>query len=292
MKNIFIKVSIISAIFGIAILILMLHTSSFSSNQVSAVNKVNSTQWPNIHSNVQTDFNPNVTLPQIQDSAFIHPFAIVIGDCYIGKMVMVAPTAVCRADEGTPIHVGDFSNLQDGVVIHDLQTTKPIKNFDQRIFNKEGERLSINDSRAVKGYSVFLGDRVSLAHDSMVHGPAWVGNDTFVGMKSIIYNAKVGKNVAIGISSTITSGVIIPDNKFVPPGSVITTQSQADSLPSRIGTPFEKYNEGVIHVNEALANGYNNSSKEGLGKIISERESQMESGMYETSMINNSSISK
>lgn len=37
----------------------------------------NVTTWPNIHSNVKTDFNPNVTYPQIQSSAFIHPFAVV-----------------------------------------------------------------------------------------------------------------------------------------------------------------------------------------------------------------------
>ena len=28
---------------------------------------------------------------------FIHSFAIVIGDCDIGSLVFVAPTAVCRA---------------------------------------------------------------------------------------------------------------------------------------------------------------------------------------------------
>ncbi|MGA8915746.1 MAG: hypothetical protein WB474_07150, partial [Nitrososphaeraceae archaeon] len=72
--------------------------------------------WPNIHSNVMTDFNPNVTYPQIQSSAFIHPFAVVIGDCYIGKLVLVSPTAVCRGGEGTPIHIGDILNMQDGVV--------------------------------------------------------------------------------------------------------------------------------------------------------------------------------
>jgi len=66
----------------------------------------NLTIWPNIHSNVKTNFNPNVTFPHIRDSAFIHQFAMVIGDCYIGSLVFVAPTAVCRADEGTPIRVG------------------------------------------------------------------------------------------------------------------------------------------------------------------------------------------
>ena len=77
----------------------------------------NVTTWPNIYSNVKTDFNANVTSPEIQSSAFIHPFAVVIGDCYIGKLVLVAPTAVCKGDEGTPIHVGDRSNMHDGVLL-------------------------------------------------------------------------------------------------------------------------------------------------------------------------------
>ncbi|MGB8173220.1 MAG: hypothetical protein WCF01_11375, partial [Nitrososphaeraceae archaeon] len=46
----------------------------------------------------------------------IHPLAVVIGDCYIGKLVLVAPSSVCRGDEGTPIHIGDILNMQDGVV--------------------------------------------------------------------------------------------------------------------------------------------------------------------------------
>ena len=51
----------------------------------------------------------------------------------------------------------------------------------------------------------------------------YIGNDTFVGMKSLVFNAKIGNNVAIGISSTITAGLKIPDNKYFPPGSIITT---------------------------------------------------------------------
>jgi carbonic anhydrase/acetyltransferase-like protein (isoleucine patch superfamily) len=266
-------------------------TNTASTNMNSSNNNNNTNQWPNIHPNVRTNFNQNVTFPNIEDTAFIHPFAVVIGDCYIGNMVMMSPTAVCRGDEGTPIHIGDFSNIQDGVLIHDLQTTTDIKNFDQRLFNKEGERISINDSRTVQEgeYSVFVGNGSSLAHDAMIHGPAWIGNDTFIGMKTIVYNAKVGNNVAVGISSVITNGVEIPDNKFVPPGSVITSQEQANNLPDRIGTPFEEYNKGVVDVNVKLAEGY--SSQEELEKMIIEREAQMELQGLETTMMPNNSSS-
>jgi carbonic anhydrase len=270
------------------------NTASTNMNSSNNNNNNNTNQWPNIHPNVRTNFNQNVSFPNIEDTAFIHPFAVVIGDCYIGNMVMMSPTAVCRGDEGTPIHIGDFSNIQDGVLIHDLQTTTDIKNFDQRLFNKEGERISINDSRTVQEgeYSVFVGNGSSLAHDAMIHGPAWIGNDTFIGMKTIVYNAKVGNNVAVGISSVITNGVEIPDNKFVPPGSVITSQEQANNLPDRIGTPFEEYNKGVVDVNVKLAEGY--SSQEELEKMIIEREAQMELQGLETTMmpINNSSATQ
>ncbi len=233
----------------------------------------NTLQWPNIHQNVQTDFNNQIKSPQIENDSFIHPFAIVIGDCHIGKMVLMAPTSVCRGDEGTPIYVGDYSNVQDGVILHALETTIDGQNIDNRRFSASGDSLLANDSRFDGGYAIFVGSKVSLAHDSMVHGPAWVGNNTFVGMKSLIFNAKVGSNVAIGVSSTVTNGVVIADNKFVPPGSVIVTQAQADALPSRIGSAYENINKAVIHVNENLADAYNHQNIE---KIKQYREILME----------------
>ena len=229
--------------------------------------------WPNVHQNVETDFNPEIKSPQIENDSFIHPFAVVIGDCHIGKMVLMAPTSVCRGDEGTPIYIGDYSNVQDGVILHALETTVDGQNLDGRRFSESGDRLLANDSRFDQGYAIFVGNRVSLAHDSMVHGPAWIGNDTFVGMKSLIFDAKVGSNVAIGVSSTITGGIVIADNKFVPPGSVIVTQQQADALPSRIGSPYENINKAVIHVNENLADAYNHQDIE---KIKYYREVLME----------------
>lgn len=144
----------------------------------------------------------------------------------------------------------------------------------------DGERLLANNSGYKDGFSIFIGERTSLAHDSLVHGPAWIGNNTFVGMKSLIFNAKVGNNVAIGVSSTITGEVEIPDNKFIPPGSVITTQEQANELPERFGSPYENINEAVIHVNEELANKYNEKD---LEKLLSQREIEMERNMLETS---------
>ncbi|HYX56752.1 MAG TPA: hypothetical protein VE818_11390 [Nitrososphaeraceae archaeon] len=227
----------------------------------------------NIRPNIQTDFNPNITYPRVSKFAYIDPLGLVIGDCEIGKLVLVAPFAVCRGDEGIPIHIGDYSNMQDGVILHALETTSHGKNMDDRRYSAEGSLLKGNGSEFKNGFAIYVGDKVSLAHGVQVHGPAYIGNETFVGMKSFIFNAKIGKRVAVGVSSTITDGVTIPDNKFVPPGTLITTQAQADALPSRVGSPYEKINSAVLHVNQELAKGYNAQT---IQKLATEIEDTLE----------------
>ena len=220
-------------------------------------------------------------MPAIEASTFIHPFAVVIGNCHIGKIVFVAPTAVYRGDEGTPIRVGDGSNMQDVVVIHALETTNDGYGVDDRRFSPDGVRLKGNDPAFAAGYAVFVGDNTSLAHGAMIHGPAWIGNNTFVGMEALVFNAKIGNGVAVGVSATVTGGVEIADGRFVPPGAVIMTQEQADSLPERMGSGYEGTNGAVIRINQQLAEGYDFLDIE---RLMEQRERDMEEGMLETSM--------
>lgn len=264
------------------VVLLTIVPSSFAQQNMSYSGQQVNPDWPNIHQNVVTNFNPNATFPSINDTAYVHPFGIVIGNCHIGENVLVAPTAVCRGDEGTPLYIGDFSNMQDGVVIHGLETTLNGDNLDDRRFSSNGDRLLGNDSRFESGYSVYVGENVSLAHGVLIHGPAFVGDNTFVGMESMVFNAKIGNNVAIAVASTVTGGVEIPDDKFVPPGSVITTQEQADNLPDRVGSEYENINTAVIDVNKKLANGYSELDLQNASAV--ERESIMEEGMLETSL--------
>jgi carbonic anhydrase len=263
-----------------------LNTTNNSSNAPTATNSS-----INIRPSIQTDFNPNATLPKISNTAFIDPFAVVIGDCEIGKLVMVASFAVCRGDEGTPIHIGDYSNMQEGVILHSLETTSHGKNIDDRRYSAQGSLLKANDTSFETGFAIYVGDKVSLAHGVQIHGPAYIGNDTFVGMDSLIFNAKVGNKVAIGVSSTITDGVTIPDNKFVPPGSIITLQAQADALPNRVGSPYEMINNGVLHVNQELAKGYNHQTIQRLAtemEDLLEQEEMLQTGSS-TGTINSTS---
>ena len=247
------------------------NTNNTIGNESMLLSSLSSTV--NIRPNIQTDFNPNVTDPTISEFAYVDPLALVIGDCEIGRLVLVAPFAVCRADEGIPIHVGDYSNMQDGVILHALETGSHGKNIDDRRYSSEGSLLRANDTGFKNGFAIYVGDKVSLAHGVQVHGPAYVGNDTFVGMKSLIFNAKIGNRVAIGVSSTVTNGVTIPDDKFVPPGTIVTTQTQADALPARVGSPYEEINKAVIHVNQELAKGYNAQK---IQELAMEMEAELE----------------
>jgi carbonic anhydrase/acetyltransferase-like protein (isoleucine patch superfamily) len=107
-----------------------------------------------------------------------------------------------------------------------------------------------------KPYSVYIGDRVSLAHQSQVHGPAKVGNDTFVGMQALVFRAELGNRVVVEPGAKII-GVKIASGRYVPALSVVTTQDVADSLPLITDRyPYRNLNEGVVRVNVQLAEAH------------------------------------
>ena len=201
----------------------------------------------NIRANPVTPWNPEPTEPVIDPTAYIHPQASVIGYVTIGASVMVSPMASVRSDEGMPIFVGDETNIQDGVVLHALET-----------IDEEGEPVE-NNQVEVDGekYAVYIGERVSLAHQAQVHGPAYVGNDTFIGMQALVFKAKIGNNCVLEPTSAAI-GVTIPDGRYVPAGTVVTSQAEADRLPEVTDDyAYRHTNEAVVYVNVNLAEGYN-----------------------------------
>lgn len=198
-----------------------------------------------IHENVKTDFVSKEYSPVIDASAYVHPLGAVIGNVIIGKNVMVAPFASVRGDEGQPIYVGNDSNVQDGVIIHALETEHNGHPVEKNLVEVDGKK-----------YAVYVGNRVSLAHQVQIHGPAYVGDSTFIGMQSLVFRAKVGKGCVLEPKSLVM-GVMIPDGRYVPAGSVIKTQNDADNLPVIDDNyPLKSLNDGVIHVNVSLAAGY------------------------------------
>ncbi|MBP7233107.1 MAG: carbonic anhydrase [Syntrophaceae bacterium] len=198
-----------------------------------------------IEKNVITDFSSKISEPVIGNGSYVHPLAAVIGNVILGDNVMVAPTACVRGDEGQPLHVGSDSNVQDGVVIHALETELDGKPVEKNLMEVEGRK-----------YAVYVGNRVSLAHQVQIHGPAVIMDDTFVGMKVLVFKSMVGKNCVIE-PGAILMGVKVADGRYVPVGSVVKTQNEADSLPVITADyPLKDMNKGVLHVNKALAKGY------------------------------------
>lgn len=195
--------------------------------------------------NVPASFNPDIESPQIDAAAYIDRQASVIGHVEIGKRTYVAPFASARGDEGQPIHIGSESNLQDGVVVHALETVEHGEPILKNTYEVNGKR-----------YAVFIGDRVSLAHQSQVHGPAWVEDNVFVGMQALVFKAHIGNGSVIEPGAKVI-GVTVPPGCYVSAGSVLTDQQIADNLPKITESyPFRALNDAVVHVNTSLADGY------------------------------------
>lgn len=198
-----------------------------------------------IRPNVETAFNPTVDKPVIGAGTYVDKLASVIGNVTLGARIFVAPFASVRGDEGQPIVVGDGSNIQDGVVLHALETFDKGKPIEKNLVTVDGKK-----------YAVYIGAGVSLAHQSQVHGPAAIGDHTFVGMQALVFKSTVGKNVVIEPGAKLI-GVNVPEGRYVPAGTVLTSQEAADALPKITDAyPFAKLNDGVLEVNEAFADKY------------------------------------
>ena len=182
-----------------------------------------------------TPWSRNLAEPKIDPSAYVHSFSNLIGDVYIGANVLIAPGTSIRADEGNPFHIGNSTNVQDGVVIHGLEKG--------RVIGDDG-----------KEYSVWIGDSTSITHMALIHGPAYVGNNCFIGFRSTVFNARVGDGCIISLHALVQD-VEIPAGKYVPSGAVITTQQQADLLPN-VRESDQNFASHVVGINESLRQGY------------------------------------
>ncbi|AGY56908.1 ribulose bisphosphate carboxylase small subunit [Gloeobacter kilaueensis] len=182
-----------------------------------------------------TPWSKELATPQIDPSTYVHASSDIIGDVRIGKNVHIAPGVSIRADEGSPFFIGDNSNVQDAVVIHGL----------------EKGRVAGDDKSL---YSVWIGNNVSITHMALIHGPAYVGDDCFIGFRSTVFNARLGKGCVV-MMHVLIQDVEIPDGKYIAAGSIITTQQQADRLPDALSIDLQ-FASHIIGINDALRAGY------------------------------------
>lgn len=172
--------------------------------------------------------------PVVPTTAFVHPQATVIGHVVLGENVHIAAGSSVRADEGSPFFIGPNSNVQDGVVLHALKQKHVVVN---------GEK-----------WAIYIGRNVSMAHDALVHGPSYIGDDTFIGFKAVVHDSVVGSDCSIGIGAVVV-GVQVADGRSVPAGTVVDTQAKADALPAATDAQHH-FNEDVVDVNRGLAAAY------------------------------------
>jgi carbonic anhydrase/acetyltransferase-like protein (isoleucine patch superfamily) len=195
--------------------------------------------------NVRTPFSPEVRAPAIHHHDYVHPLAAVIGAVELGDDVFVAPGASVRGDEGQPIFIGAGSNIQDGAVIHALETFHDGHLIEANVVRVDG-----------KPYAVYVGKNVSITHQSQVHGPARIGDNTFIGMQSLVFRAEIGPNCVLE-PRALVMGVTVPAAHYVPAGAVVRTPEAAAALPViDEHYPYAHVNDGVLYVNHALAEGY------------------------------------
>ncbi|MEN8390060.1 gamma carbonic anhydrase family protein [Acinetobacter indicus] len=129
------------------------------------------------------------THPQIDDSCYIDPMGVVIGDVVLGENVSVWPFAVIRGDVNS-IRIGKNSNVQDHAMLH----------------------VSHKNSDKPDGSPLIIGEDVTIGHHVTLHG-CTIGNRVLVGINTIILD-----DVIVEDDVMIGAGSLVPPRKRLESG--------------------------------------------------------------------------
>lgn len=110
-------------------------------------------------------------VPVVDETAYVHPMATVIGHVTIGKNCYIGPGAVLRGDWGK-IEVSNGCNIQENCVVH-----------------------------MFPGTTVRLEEGAHVGHGAIVHG-AKLGRQCMIGMNAVIMDdVEVGEGCIVGALS-------------------------------------------------------------------------------------------
>ncbi len=129
------------------------------------------------------------THPQIDDSCYIDPMGVVIGDVVLGENVSVWPFAVIRGDVNS-IRIGNNSNVQDHAMLH----------------------VSHKNADKPDGSPLIIGEDVTIGHHVTLHG-CTIGNRVLVGINTIILD-----DVIVEDDVMIGAGSLVPPRKRLESG--------------------------------------------------------------------------
>jgi carbonic anhydrase/acetyltransferase-like protein (isoleucine patch superfamily) len=124
--------------------------------------------------------------PQLDESVFVDPSAVIIGDVVMGRDSSVWPCAIVRGDMHR-IRIGERVSVQDGSVLHITHAST---------YNPDGFPLTI-------------GNDVTIGHQATLHG-CTIHDRVLVGMKAMVMDGAV-----------VESDVILGAGAVVPPGKVL-----------------------------------------------------------------------
>jgi carbonic anhydrase/acetyltransferase-like protein (isoleucine patch superfamily) len=140
-----------------------------------------------------------------QENFFVAEGAYVFGDVIMNKGSSVWFGSVLRADHN-PIVVGEYSNIQDGSIIH-----------------------------VSRQFPVQIGNYVSIGHRAVLHA-CRIDDLALIGIGAIVLDgAVVGEGSIIGAGAVVTPGTVIPARSLVlgVPGKVIRTVTEEEVQISR-----------------------------------------------------------
>jgi carbonic anhydrase/acetyltransferase-like protein (isoleucine patch superfamily) len=126
------------------------------------------------------------TEPEVAESAYVDPAAVLIGDVTVGPDATVLPGAVVRADGGS-VELRERANVQDNATIH-------------------ADGLADD---------VVLAERAAVGHSAVVHN-ATVGERSLVGM-----HATVLDDAVLESRSIVAATALVREQTRVETGSLV-----------------------------------------------------------------------
>lgn len=127
--------------------------------------------------------------PSLDETSFIDPSALVIGQVRIGADTSVWPFAVLRGDVNQ-IEIGARCSIQDATVIHVTHASKTHPS----------------------GFTTRIGNDVTVGHKVMLHG-CLIGDRVLIGMGATVMDGAV-----VGSDIVIAAGSLVPPGKLLESG--------------------------------------------------------------------------
>ncbi len=154
--------------------------------------------------------------PVVHPDAYVHPTAVVIGDCHIAPGCYVAPNAVLRGDFGCLV-LKRGSNLQDCCVVHSFPEQQTV-----------------------------IGEDGHIGHGAILHS-CTIGRNALVGINAVVMDgAVVGESSIVAAHTFIKAGMEIPPCRLVigSPAKVVRELTDEEMQAKARGT--QEYQKLVV----------------------------------------------